>query len=86
MKTDAGKYLMRIERTQDYLEGIIQNNQAVQWEDMDSVDAIPAIIKWADENGYPPITELFFQARQCGRVDMARQALKVLGKRDKGGE
>lgn len=86
MKTDAGKYLMRIERTQDYLEHIEKNNEAAQWEDMDSYLAIPAIIKWAEDNGHDPMTELFFQGRQCGRVAMARQALDVLGRRDKGGE
>ena len=85
MKTDAGKYLMRIERTQDYLENIEKNNEAAKWETMEG-NAITAIIKWAEENGYDPMVELFYKGRQCGRVAMARQALDVLGRRDKGGE
>ena len=85
MKTDAGKYLMRIERTQDFLEHIEKNNEAAKWEN-EGQYAVNAIIKWAADNGYDPMTELFFQGRQCGRVAMARQALDVLGRRDKGGE
>ena len=83
MKTDAGKYLMRIERTQDYLENIEKNNESAKWESMEG-NAITAIIKWAEENGYDPMTELFYKSRQCGRVAMARQALDMLGRRDKG--
>ena len=86
MKTDAGKYLMRIERTQDYLEKVSEINNTAEWEDLTGTEAINAIIQWAIKNGYDPTTELYFKARQIGRVAMAKEALNVLGRRDKGND
>lgn len=78
MKTDAQKYLMRIERTQLLLTKIVENNESAKWEDSDS--PVADIVKWAEENNYNPMAELYFKGRQAGRVALARQALIVLGK------